>query len=81
MTIGLHMLAIMTTGLQKVIPLERPVRPRAVQLRERRRTREWFHGFMARLRLVPRQIATARAPTARDVHDAAVMRGVFPPRV
>jgi hypothetical protein len=75
------MLVIMTTGLQKVIPLERPVQGRAVQLREERLTRGWFRAFMTRLRLVPRRIATARAPTARDVHDAAVMRGVFPPRV
>jgi hypothetical protein len=75
------MLFIMTTGLQKVIPLERAVRRPAVQLRDERRTRGRFHRFVARLRLVPRQIATAHAPTARDVHDAAVMRGVFPPRV
>jgi hypothetical protein len=81
MTIGLHMLVNMTTGLQKVIPLEPAVRRPAVQLREERLTRGWFRVFVARLRLVPRQIATARAPTARDVHDAAVMRGVFPPRV
>jgi hypothetical protein len=81
MTIGLHMLVIMTTGLQKVIPLERPA-PRLERpvLRDTR-LRGWLHGFAARLRLLPREIAAARAPSARDVHDAAVMRGVFPPRI
>jgi hypothetical protein len=71
----------MTTGLQKVIPLERPARQLEPQVLWDARLRGWFHGFVARLRTLPREIAAARAPSARDVHDAAVMRGVFPPRV
>jgi len=74
------MLAIMTTGLQKVVALDRAARrprlaPRAGWLRG------LLHGFHGRVHRFARRTPTARTPTARDLHDAAVLRGVFPPRV
>jgi hypothetical protein len=71
----------MTTGLQKVTPFDRRLRaPRSAVLRPVA-LRHWFSGRMARLRGAVHGIGSAAGPSARDVHDAAVMRGVFPPRI
>jgi hypothetical protein len=93
MTIGLHRIWIMTTGLQRV-PTTRRLPPFGALLRllaaPWRTThppgRHHHHATTALAGTRPaheiRRGARASMQTrARDVHDDAMLRGVFPPRV
>jgi hypothetical protein len=82
----------MTTGLQRVPTTARPapiaslLRFVAKPFRAPTRPGRWHHRTTAVSATRPahdiRRRARASLPArARDVHDAAVMRGVFPPRV
>jgi hypothetical protein len=70
----------MTTGLQKVVAVDRVAREPALAPRVGR-LHELLRRFRGRVHLLTRRTARRPAPRARDVHDTAVLRGVFPPRV
>jgi hypothetical protein len=89
MTIGLHMMLVMTTGLQRAeirhhrLATREPVTRLAGALRligVRLRAASPRASTARPAHDIRRGVRATRSTTARDLHDAAVLGGVFPPR-
>jgi hypothetical protein len=89
MTIGLHMMLIMTTGLQRAqvrhhrLPTREPVTGLAGALRLigiRLRAASPRASIARPAHDIRRGVRATGSTSARDVHDAAVLGGIFPPR-
>jgi hypothetical protein len=83
------MMSVMTTGLQRVqirhhrLPTREPVTGLAAALRligVRLRAASPRASIARPAHDIRRGVRATRSTTARDVHDAAVLGGVFPPR-